>query len=75
MNKIVVAVAVALGLSLGAVQPAMAVTSTSTSKCEQAKASIAKLQALAGNSPEPYATAYRNMAKSQEAALAYYCRG
>jgi hypothetical protein len=73
VHKIIAAAAVAVGLSMGTVQPALATTSTPTSQCDQAKASIAKLRAAAASNPEPYKTAYTNMANSQQAALAYYC--
>jgi hypothetical protein len=71
VKKIIIGAMVAAGISLGVAQPAMA--ATASTQCQQAQASITKLQALAASSPEPYKTAYTNMALGAQTAANYYC--
>lgn len=73
MKKIVIGAMVAAGITLGTVQPAIAAASAPSSQCAQAQASILKLKALAANNPEPYKTAYNNMALGAQTAANYYC--
>ncbi|MDQ3900280.1 MAG: hypothetical protein M3319_07465 [Actinomycetota bacterium] len=73
MKKIIIGAMVAAGIILGTVQPAIAATSAPSSQCTQAQASILKLKSLAASSPEPYKTAYNNMALGAQTAANYYC--
>lgn len=72
MFRMLSATAIVAGLVIASATPALA--ATPNTRCDQARAAVMKLHTLSDNATNPaLKKVYLNMAKSEEAALSYYC--